>query len=213
MPRTSKISAKSASKVNRDLEVQRRIRIARDGDPLVQDVAPEELLNREVDGSERHADDPVSHDVGIREARGEPIGLVADRRAEEEGARRLEIEEPHREEARAFVVEPLLAETAWHDVAVVVEHAERVGVLEHPRAIVAGDGPREDVVRRRRSRGHTTDAAASMARRVDVDVLTRHARRRRNAPRTCARHARRSISSHAARRRVRRRRRRRRRSP
>ncbi len=89
---------------------------------------------------------PSLHDVRIREARGEPIGFVADRRPEEEGADALEIEEPHRKEACASAVESLLAETAWHDVAVVVEHAERVGMLQHPRTIVAGDGRREDVV-------------------------------------------------------------------
>ena len=87
----------------------------------------------------------VGVDVGVREVRGEerPGPLHG-------GAEEQQRASPHEqlesgEEARAVVVEALLAASELADVAVSVEDREGVTLLEHPGAVVEALRRREDV--------------------------------------------------------------------
>ena len=79
-------------------------------------------------------DSPVLHPhIGVGQIGGEDHVVLADRRAQMQWQAGAEQQPESREKARAVVEQPLFTALRGNHVAAVVEHAERIAVLQHPR--------------------------------------------------------------------------------
>ena len=134
--------------VERHPEIDRRRfeREVRQAQPLVAGAAPEKLRAKEVQLPTPQDQRAVtSREVGVGEIDGEQIVVFLDRRAQEQGAPAADAHLEAREEARAVMVEPLLAQTHRLHVAEPIEDRERLAVLEHTCAVIRARRRREDV--------------------------------------------------------------------
>ena len=100
----------------------------------------------QVEGPERHLTAGLGSGPGWS-GRPKLVVLVTDRGTEEERRPAVQLEDQAGQVSRTFVVQPLLAQAAGLDVAVVVEDGERVAVLEHPGPVVGDAGRGQDMVR------------------------------------------------------------------
>src|SRR5262249_20223687 len=106
----------------------------------------EELLQRQVERAERGPHLSAAEQVWVGERDGQLVVLVPDGRAQEKRPVPFQLQQQAGEEARALVVQALLAEAAGLDVAVMVEDGARGPVLEHPGPLVRHAGGGQDVV-------------------------------------------------------------------
>ena len=134
-------------------------------------------------------------EVGIGQIDGQQRIVVLDDRAEQQRPAVVDQQLQAGQEARVLVIEPLGAALAGHDVAVVVEHAEGVAVLEGARPPLLQRRGRRDVElddqgaqrrsRRRRLVGsiheHRCQAAVRRFLRAALDAIAVRGRRRRRA--------------------------------
>ena len=120
---------------------------------LITDAIPEKTRQRDFERSQRKPHQAFVEKVGIGERDAELIVFVAHRRAEEERAAAFQVEQEAREKSCAVVIEAFFTEAAGLDVAVVIEDAERVAVLEHARSFVGETRRRQDAERAAVGRG------------------------------------------------------------
>ena len=114
---------------------------------LVTGRLPEELLDGQMERPECRANAVAVEQVGIGQMGDQPVVFLVDRRAQEERSLALELEDQARQEARAFVKEPLFAQPAGHGIAVTVKHGKRLAMLEDAAVCLGQTGSREQVIR------------------------------------------------------------------
>ena len=101
-----------------------------DPELLVAGPLPQELPQRKLQRAERNTNLAIAEQVGVGESDGKLVILVTDGRTEEERPAPFQFQQQTREIAGPLVVQPFLAEATRLDVAVVIEDAKHVAVLE-----------------------------------------------------------------------------------
>jgi hypothetical protein len=155
--------------VHRHGDVDRLERMAAHDEPLVARVRRQQDPPHDVQVVRRQPHGAVVHQVGVGRVDHELRRIGPQRRAQQQRRGAADRDLEARQEARAAVVQPLLATAVRVDVAAAVEHRERVVALEHVRAVVDAARRRPHVVRVR-----------------DLDEL-RHRNTPRSKPRALAR--------------------------
>ena len=119
-------------------ELHRLGAVVLDPQPLVADTLPNELRSGQVQRAERQPRPAVAQQVRVGERDDELVVVSRDHRAQEQRPAAVELEQQAGEEARALVIQALLADPAGIDVAVAIEDSERVAVPEHAVCSSAG---------------------------------------------------------------------------
>ena len=134
------------AKVRVELQRQRHLdrlqRVVRDPHPLDAVAVPQCPGSEDVQRTARDDHAIALHDVRVGQIDSENRVVFADGGAQEQGTAPAEQQLESGQESRSRVIETLLALLERQDVAVQIEHAERVAVLEHAvraPAVALGD--------------------------------------------------------------------------
>ena len=114
-------------------------------EPLVSAPLPDESGADDVNGVTWQIEPTIGEKVGVGQIGSKKRVVVLDRRAQKERSAIVDQQLQARKEARVVVEQSLRAGFTRRDVAVMVEHAEGIAVLEGARAPLLQRGRRWDV--------------------------------------------------------------------
>src|SRR5262249_59953033 len=113
------------------------------GEPVILQVhaaitaaLPQERADYHVERAERQTESVALHQVRIRQYDRKLPRPAGHARPEEDQLIVFELHFQLREKARPLVIKALLAEAAGLDAAMMIEHRERIALLQHKRPLV-----------------------------------------------------------------------------